>query len=215
MRESLRISARLAGPISLRSGALRLDGLLAWAVAQSEQIPPPGFGELAQIDIPIAKEPGGRFHLCSFAAPRLEQHELRYINRRFPVPEAQAIGDPKFKRINIAAGPTKSFRLPSEVAWVEHDELEWFAIGEAKPIRELLSLVHYLGHKRSVGRGKVRQWSVEPCEPWGPGFPIVRDGKPTRALPPDWPGLEDPELAYAVMSFPYWRHTAEELCAVP
>lgn len=211
----LRIVARLQGPISLRSGALRLDGLIAWAVAAYDHLPPPGFGDLAEIEIPIQKEPGGRFHLCSFAVPRFDQHEPRFINRKFPIAEAQAMAEPKLKRINISAGPTKSYRLPSEVGWVENDELEWFCVGLPEPIRHLLSLVHYLGHKRSVGRGKVKAWSVEPCETWGKGFPIVRDGKPTRALPADWPGLQNPDLAYCTVTFPYWRHTHEQLCAVP
>lgn len=211
----LRITARLDGPISLRDGSLRLDGLLAWAVAQRDQLPPPGFGELADIEIPVTKEPCGRFHLCSFATPKFDQHELRYVNRKFPLAEAQAMGATKFRRILLSAGPTKSYRLPSEVAWAERDEVEWFAMGDADAIRDLLTLVRYLGHKRSTGRGRVREWAVDPYESWGDGFPVVRDGKPLRALPADWPGLEDPPLAYATITFPYWMHSREQLCAVP
>lgn len=211
----LRITARLDGPISLRDGSLRLDGLLAWAVAQRDQLPPPGFGALASVEIPVAKGPGGRFHLCSFAVPRFDQHDLRYVNRKFPLAEAQAMGEPRLRRINLSAGPQKSYRLPSEVAWVERDELEWFALGDEPAIRDLVTLIRYLGHKRSVGRGKVRAWNVCPCEPWGDGFPVARDGKPLRALPADWPGLEDPPLAYATLTYPYWLHAKEQLCAVP
>jgi CRISPR type IV-associated protein Csf3 len=206
--------AKLVGPISLRDGSLRIDALLAWAVSQRDQLPPASF-EIVPIEIPVAREPGGRFHLCSFAVPRFDQHEARWVNRKFPLAEAQAMGDAKLRRISISAGPQKSYRLPSEVAWAENDELEWFAIGDRAAIVELLALVTHLGHKRSVGRGKVDRWSVDACESWGDGFPVVRDGKALRALPADWPGLIDPELQYATLTYPFWDHRMEHLCAVP
>lgn len=212
--EPLRILARLVGPISLRSGSLRLDSLLMAAVAIRDGLPPASI-EMRPIEIPVALEPGGRFHLASFATPRFDRHEVRYINRRFPIAEAQALAEPKFRRIDISAGAQKSYRLPSEVAWAERDELEWYCVGDRRGVGDLLGLISYLGHKRSVGRGKVQRWTVEPVEPWGDGFPVVRDGKPLRALPPDWPGLQDPMIAYAVMTPPYWEHHREEPCAVP
>ncbi|MBA3844556.1 MAG: hypothetical protein H0X39_18400 [Actinobacteria bacterium] len=211
----LRIVAKLQGPVSLRSGALRIDALLAWAVAARDKLPPVGWVELRPIDIPVEREPGGRFHMASFAVPKFDEHDVRFINRKFPLAEAQSMAEAKLKTINISAGPCKSYRLPSEVAWVANDELEWFVIGDEDAIRELLTLVQYVGHKRATGRGKVSSWTVEPCEPWADGFPIVRDGKPLRALPADWPGLNDPELAYQTLTYPYYLHTAEQLCAVP
>jgi hypothetical protein len=59
----------------------------------------------------------------------------------------------------------------------------------------------------------VAEWSVDACEPWGDGFPVVRDGRALRTLPADWPGLVDPVLRYRVLSPPYWEHTREEVCA--
>jgi hypothetical protein len=213
--EPLRIVAKLAGPLTLTDGMLRLDALLIWAEATRRGLPPLGFGPAQEIEIPVAMEPGGRFHLCSFACPRFDQHEPRYINRRFPIPEAQMLAEPKFKSIHINAGAQKSYRIPGEVSWCERDEIEWWCIGDADGIRELLTMVGYLGKRRGVGRGKVREWTVEPCEPWGDGFPIVRDGKPMRALPLDWPELVEPSVAQSTLSYPYWRHWAEEECAVP
>ena len=211
----LHVIARLSGPLTLTDGVLRLDALLIWAEATRRGLPPLGFGPAPDVDIPVAREPGGRFHLCSFACPKFDQHEQRFVNRRFPIPEAQILAEPKFRRVNLAAGAQKSYRIPGEVAWCERDEIEWWCIGDADGIRELLALVGYLGKRRGVGRGKVREWIVEPCEPWGDGFPIVRDGQPTRALPLDWPGLVDPTPAINVISPPYWQHWREEPCAMP
>jgi CRISPR type IV-associated protein Csf3 len=124
------------------------------------------------------------------------------------------------RHIRINAGPCKSYRIPLETRHLEEDRLTWWCVGDASAIRDLLGWITYLGKKRSVGLGKVRRWTVEPCvPPWGDGFPVVRDGQPMRSLPPDWPGLaDDVERAYRVLGCvdgPYWDKTREEICAVP
>ena len=126
------------------------------------------------------------------------------------------MAEKRFKRINIAAGAQKSYRLPLETQHLKDDALRWWCIGDRDEISELLSLVGYLGKRRGVGLGAVLSWSVEPCTPWGDGFPVVRDGWPLRPLPHDWPGISSrAPRAYRTMTFPYYQHTREELCAVP
>jgi CRISPR type IV-associated protein Csf3 len=213
--EPLRIVAKLDGPLTLTDGSLRIDALAMWAKAQVLGLPPPGFGPLEEVDIPIAKSACGRVYLCSFACPRFDQHEKIYLYRRFPVPEAQALAESSFTRIRISAGPQKSYRIHDVLWWAERDELEWFCIGEPDELRSLLSIVTHLGRRRAVGRGKVQQWSVGPCESWGEGFPVVMAGQPMRALPLDWPGLDNPEIARAVLAPPYYQNWREELCAIP
>lgn len=216
MRDALQITARLQGAISLPGGPLALDSLLAAAVAIRDNIPPATTpAEIVPIEIPIAREPTGRFHLASFSVCAFEVHERRYTNRRFPVEEAQAMGAPSIRRIDVSAGPSKSYRIPREAGHVEDDVLRWFCIGDAAEIRALLDLISYLGKKRAVGLGRVLSWSVGSCEPWD-GFPVLRDGQPLRPLPPDWPGLApDAERAYRTLTYPYWINTARVLCVVP
>ena len=211
----IRITARLGGPISLPNGPLHIDALLAWVVAQERQLPPPGFGPLIPIEIPIAREPGGRFHLCSASICDFDAHEMRYVNRKFPLAEAQKFGNDKLRRIHVVAGAQKSYRVPNTVSHVERDEIDWFAIGDAAEALRLLRCVSHLGKRRGVGRGQVREWLVEPFEPWGAGFPVVRDGRPLRPLPPDWPGLVDPMLSRCSPTYPYWDKSTETVCAVP
>jgi len=210
----IQIIATIQGAISMPHTPLAIDGILAWAVWAQSGLPPVQVsGQLHPIEIPVQRSGCGRFHLASFAQFEVEQHENRWVNRRFPVPEAQMFGVDKFRRVNITAGAQKSYRLPLDTVHLVVDMLTWWAVGDADAIRDLLGVVHYLGKKRSTGGGKVACWSVEECEPWE-GFPVVRNGRPLRTLPHDWPGLDDPATAYATLTYPYWDHTREELCAV-
>jgi hypothetical protein len=213
----LRVTAHLQGQIVLPSGSIALDGLLAWAVACRDGLPPPTVqiaqhGALPAIEIPVAREPGGRFHLASFARASFDAHEPRYTNRRFPATEALHLS--AIRTVKINAGAEKSYRLPYTASHVAGDRLDWWCVGKRDQIAALLALVHHVGKKRSVGYGRVARWEVEPCREWE-GFPVVRDGAPLRPLPLDWPGLVDPAPGYACLTYPYWERAREEACAVP
>lgn len=216
--QPLMVTAQIRGPISLPHGPIALDGLLAWAMAQRDEMPPALTAvETLPIEIPVEREPQGRFHLASSSIGTWEAHEHRWVNRRFPVGEAQSMGNAQCRAIKITAGRCKSFRLPLEAGHMTHDTLTWFCSGMEDEVRALLvGWVAALGKKRGVGLGRVREWKVEICEPWGDGFPVMRDGMPLRPLPVDWPGLAPGcEQAWHTLTYPYWDHTAEELCAVP
>lgn len=213
----LRVEAQLGGPVYMPDGWIALDSLLAAAEAQRQGIDPPAHAEaegFVEIEIPVVREPGGRFHLASFSISDPEAFEVDWTNRRFPVEEGQMFGGAKLRRVSLAAGPGKSYRLPRDRQHLVNDRMHWFCIGDRERIVELLGWVHYLGKKRSVGLGRVKRWIVEPVEPWGDGFPVALDGRPLRTLPAEWPGLKDPELGYRVLSYPYWAHHRAELCAV-
>lgn len=206
----LRVVATMRGPVT---GAPMIDGLLAAVVAQQAGAVA-GFGPLASVEIPIAREPDGRFHLASGPLATFDGHEHRWVNRKFPLGEAQMFADAKLKRIAISAGPCKSYRIPHEVRFVEGDNIAWYCVGDEARVRELLHCVTHLGRRRAVGRGAVGSWLVEPTEPWD-GFPLVEDGRALRPLPVDWPGILEPKKRMHTLTYPYWEHTREELCAVP
>jgi CRISPR type IV-associated protein Csf3 len=210
------VIARLGGAISLPRGELALDALLAAQMALRGQLPPPrDASDCVPIEIPVEREPGQRFYLCSFSVAEFDAHALRYINRRAPVEQYQTIGETKIRRVQITTGANKSYRIPMETKNAVDDALAWWCIGDAEKIRDLLTTALYLGKKRAVGLGRVLWWDIQPCEPWQ-GFPVVSpDGKPLRPLPTDWPGLNVPRTEFRTLSFPYWDHSREELCAVP
>ena len=210
------VRAHLVGRLALPNGPMALDGLLAAAVClRAGVVEPVRVEELRPVEIPVAMEPGGRFHLASFSVGRFERFGPRWINRRFPIAEAQALAGPQLRRIPISGGPCKSYRIPLEAGHVEGDVLTWYAMGDPEAIREILAIITHLGKRRGVGLGKVVRWEVEPMEPWGPGFPVVSpEGKALRTLPIDWPGLVEADTGYRTLRFPYWRREQEQLCAV-
>lgn len=211
------VTARLSGGIALPNGPLALDALLMAARAARDGLPPlsvVGLQNAVDLEIPIARSECGRLHLASFAQYAVDETEASWISRKFPIPEAQMLGEARFKRVNISAGAQKSYRLPLELIHVVDDTLTWWCVGDAEGLRELLLGVTHLGKRRAAGKGRVVQWAVEPCEPW-PGFPVLRDGRPTRTLPLDWPGLEDYDRAFRVLTPPYWDHAREQECAIP
>lgn len=210
--EPLEIRCCLGGPVMLSRGPVALDALLAWAQAQVEgrdAITLDEMREQGPIEIPVEREPQGRFHLASLLIGEPEAQEGRWINRRFPLEEAQERGAEKLKRITLATGATKSFRIPASVTWMKDDLLTAWCVGDRSGVEDLLGWVGFVGKKRSVGCGKVRAWEVEPCEPWE-GFPLVRDGEPLRPLPQDWPGLGPGSLALRAMTYPYFDALREE-----
>ncbi len=213
--EPLHVTAYVPGQVRI-TAPIALDALLGYVVATSSGLAPAAHeGELRPIEIPIAREPGGRFYLASFSVCRVAARELRYTNRRFPIAEAQMFGH-GIKRLQINAGPSKSFRIPHEALHVENGRLDWFCIGDRGEIAELLTFVPYLGKRRGVGYGRVAEWTVTPCTAWD-GFPVMRNGRALRNLPVDWPGLDPDALIVqrAPLDMPYWTQTRAELVAVP
>ena len=210
------VTAKLGGAVALPWHPIALDSLLMAAVATRDNLPPIAFvpeNERPELVIPIAKV--GGIYQCTTGVGEREVHERRWLNRRFPVAEAQMFGAPKVRRINMSAGACRSYRLPLETVHLAADEMVWFAVGEPAEVEALLSWVRYLGKKRSVGLGKVLAWKVEPVEAW-PGFPCLRDGMPLRPLPLTWPGVSaEARRDYSVLSPPYWERWREEECVVP
>lgn len=214
--QPLFVTAILAGPVRMPQGCIQLDALLAAQVAQLEHVPHPAqSGELIEIEVPVLRESGGRFHLCSSSCCQVDEHERRWVNRRFDIQAAQRLS--RMRRVHLSAGPTKSFRIPDEAVHLVDDRIDWWCVGDEERVTELLYWVTHLGRKRSSGEGRVRSWAVRQCEPWGDGFPLLTpDGYPTRPLPAEWPGLaEDAMRGRMALTYPYWAPDKAALCAAP
>lgn len=211
------ITARVVGGVALADG-IRLDGLLAYARSTELQLPPIQFQDPpAEIEIPIAKEPGGRFHLCSDGIFEREAYSLSYFHKRTPISEFAAMGGGKIRRVDISTGVNKGYRIPLETAHLKGDVLTFYAIGDADRVVELLASITHLGRKRSFGFGRVKTWEVREIEgdTWE-GFPVLLKGLPLRALPLDYPGLDpDSKKSFTTLTFPYWDHSSKELLATP
>jgi CRISPR type IV-associated protein Csf3 len=201
---TLRIEAEIQGPIALGGvGYVHLDGLLAYAVVLRDQIEPASVPEeILPVEIPVEREPGGRFHLASASVAAVERTAARHVVRRFPIEHEQAMG--RAKSVSVRSGTHRDYRFPLDTVYVQGDRLVWWALGDEGEVRALLSLIHYVGRKRSVGLGRVGRWSVVPAEEMWDGFPVLgQDGAALRHLPPDWPGLGAHSRRYGRLTYPY------------
>jgi len=214
-REPFRVVAKLRGPMMRPPHGIHLDALLMARVAVMECRDPidwAGRAEREDPEIPIAMSECGRIYLASRSQFEVEARERQFVNRRFPMAEAQSIGAMSIKRIDVSAGESKGWRFPIELVHATRDEVVWYALGDMERTREILESVSNLGPKRSVGRGNVDSWDVSPIEPWE-GFPVLRDGVPLRPLPLDWPGVTCQRRGLAVLKPPYFERWREEECA--
>lgn len=213
---NLEIIAEVPGPLCLPRHPPALDALLAYAVCIRDQVPPALLHkDLVRIEIPIEYEPEQRFHLCSFAEYEVDAYEKKYLHKRAPIEQYQTIGDERIRRVQITAGPNKSYRIPYETVFLRDGEIRWWCVGKQKEIIELLSLIFYLGKYPRAGVGKVKIWHAKPRRPWGNGFPVVRDGRALRNLPLDWPGVVEHRPAHGRLTYPYWLKTKQKLILSP
>lgn len=233
--EPLRVTATLASDIANPMRPPALDALLAYVQAvYVERRPPPDPSKptpLVHLDGVLELSACGRFHLASFAVSEPEEWSRgRFVNRRFPIAEAQAMGSAKITTLSLSGGPAKSFRIPLETAWLKGDRIDWYAVGDVARVRSMLAWVTHLGKRRGVGLGKIARWDVTPCDPWDlaagadwrsavwprGGFPVVRDARPMRNLPLDTLPAELAQAfeGYGVVSYPYHERDREELCVI-
>jgi len=211
---ALQVTATLSGAVCAHR-PLHLDGLLAYAVVLRDEMPMALTAEeCVPIEVPLAKEPAERFHLASIGFCNVERNELRYTNRRPPLEQYQTLGNDKIRTCKLSGGPNKGYRIPAELRHLEEDQIRWFCVGDEGELRALLSFITHIGKRRAVGWGQVTSWSVGHCATWD-GFPVVRGGQALRHLPLDWPGLRDPAQGFGSLTYPYWDHLRDELCAVP
>jgi len=216
-REPFRVVAKLRGPMMRPPHGIYLDSLLMARVASNEGRPPLDWCHTSQHDdpeIPIALSKCGRVYLASASQFRVERSERSFMNKRFPMGEAQAMGAPTLRRVLVGGGLSKGFRTPRELVHLVSDEIEWFAIGDPEAAHDILHDLTHLGPRRGVGFGDVAEWTVMLAKPWD-GFPLVRDGAPLRRLPVNWPGLTGGRHVFGTLRPPYHERWREELCVAP
>jgi hypothetical protein len=124
----LLIVAEVMAPVFVPAGAIHLDALLASAVARRDGLPPPlDPTTMVRVEIPIERSPCGRVHMCSSSIFGVECRETQYTNRRPPIAEYQTMGNERMRRVDIATGPNKGYRIPRPVCHLMADEVRWYA----------------------------------------------------------------------------------------
>lgn len=214
----LHIVAEMESRLILPPEGIHLDALLMAAVARRDDAPPlytqADAVHAQPLDIPIALSACGRYYLATTSIQHVAEREHRWLNRRFPLAEAIALGGPTVRRIQQSEGSCKAYRIPVETAHVA--ELHWYAVGDADGVRRLLDLVSRLGRRRAVGEGTVLRWRVEELDEVWHGFPALSaDGAAMRHLPLDVEGLRDYAVRIGCVRPPYWARALEQEVACP
>jgi hypothetical protein len=208
------VTARLEWSVVLNDPPM-LDSLLAWVyAARAGLLAPVGPEQTLPIAVPLAEQDGIRLASQGIVG-EASAYETRHKHRRAPWQEYARMGAAKIRRCDMSVGPDKSYRRPYVVTMPAGDVIHWYALGDLDMVRALLVDVRHVGKHRGTGKGRVREWRVEPCEPWD-GFPVLRDGQPLRPLPKDWPGLAvDARVGFRVLTPPYFQREREQECVIP
>lgn len=206
----LHVRAHVSQQLVLRGGTIALDAVLEWILwnrgterPHVSSRPSETHPELATV---VSFEKG--IALCSHAKPELFEMETRYTNRRMPLNLARHLCDGT-RRINMSVGAEKSYHVPYSAGLLRAGFVEWWLMGDLVRVSSLLRLTSHLGARRGVGYGRVDRWEVNRCDTWE-GFPVLRDGRPLRPLPHDWPGVFEAVPGFATLRAPYWDLTKEE-----
>lgn len=209
----LKITATMRDPICSYGGEIMLDAVLehvAWRRAGRKTYlmgdPPDSY------EIPL-KRSGDReswvWH-CSSVSADWVFDDLSHKTRQFPFAKGRYL-DPKQRKINVGAGPTKSFRLPLPLMFAP--ELTWHCFGHRGLIEGMLDEIQWLGKEHNRGRGKILRWSVEDLDE---DRSLVYDGQPMRPLPvclfPELIGCRTGQVGHRP---PYWHPERRTLCYLP
>lgn len=196
----LKIEAKLSsGFCATFDFGLAIDGI----IGHQSQLEKLGFDEfvltqsagyLAPLDdLPIEKEHFGDdwWYQCSrpfFHCPLVHQS---HIHRRFNAIEAERYVA-KAGVIQTTKGAYKNARLP--LRGFMTNSVVWYVNGDRERITELLQGVTHIGAKRSIGRGRVKQWIVSEHD-------NLDDCRFKRALPIEFAqkhGIDGMRLEWAI-----------------
>lgn len=228
----IRITAHLAGGILFHpSEGITIDGPLAWG-AVLERLGEEAFAQIPNDEmerrtakpdpgVPLGVHRDGDVWMYQASQAEIHGHhgtDLRHWNKRFDDGMAQAYIDAldlsRRRKVNVGSGEFKSYHQPIYVETVER--LVWYAIGDSDEAERLLNThITHLGKKHNRGYGVVVVWQVEeydgPVDRW-----LWREnGQPARAIPTEFLGEWDGEVAWAGYRPPYWLQAHHAWCAVP
>lgn len=215
--QPLKITIELSTPMQEPGQLFHLDGLLgAMRVAQAKKI----HGESINprdyhYDIPVDKEifPSGEwvFKASAFQIKRETPTFMWMQTGRINLAEAarhRAEGWLKLRAAKpvLGGGPFKTSLYHTALVWAD---LVAYCIGDKEKVEALLEGCEYIGGRRGVGSGQVKNITVEV-------LPEEKCCWEYRAMPKEW---ADPENRYALvmsaLSAPYWDKTRHKLTKVP
>lgn len=214
MRDALIVRAHMAGAIV--GDAPHLDALLESVLAIHHAKPVAG----AKIDrstplpehgipIPMLRQnvAGQAVPCCS--APIIDEvwHDrVEYVNKRLDVALSEHLDEAERKKVDVASGTLKSYRLPQRLRNVNY--VSWFCCGDRREILKALRRVKYIGKKTAHGNGEIAEWTVDRVDHQSWWYADSPDGQllmrplPVIAVPDNVIGKRKD---FCAVSSPYWH----------
>ncbi|EMO53927.1 hypothetical protein [Leptospira noguchii] len=131
---------------------------LAYKVSRSEPLEQVNVGGL-----PISKFKIGvnDFTYCvsNPIVPKPKSEWVEHLQKKFQSDDALLLSTSQRKSIMTTSGPYKARRAPEVIRNIE--SVKWFLYGDRHGVRNLLKKITSIGHKRSVGYGKVTEWRYD------------------------------------------------------
>lgn len=232
--EPLKITAHMMSGVAMNlAEGLSLDGPLLWAVVLDRHgddalRASPSAAEIEEetatpdpnMPLAVHGDPAGTWCYAVSHADLVGHvgSDVVYWHKRFDdamaavALERGALDMGRRRTIQTGSGEFRAYRMPLYLEVVER--LEWYAIGDAAGIHDLLERhIRHLGKKHARGHGAVIAWDVEPWSGPRDRWLWSEPGVPARPTPlaliNDWPG----ETVYAAFRPPAWVPNNQAVCA--
>lgn len=195
MIEPLLVKASLASPLA--GDAPHLDAIMEYVLSPycpgrrpgeklNRGLPCP-VQRMIRIPLPIRKivdMDGKVWQVAACSSPILsasDSESVEYVNSRFTAEDADLLKESSRGYLNVTGGHFKSHRVPVRVRRV--GTVAWFAVGVRREVLKVVRRVQAIGHKRSVGYGKVAKWTVERTDADYSWFAPTGNGQPMLMRP--------------------------------
>ena len=201
--EPLIIEALLTHGLVSYKGAFNLDAILMHKVGRG--VEETADGDVIRPRLPLAAITcaGAEIYASSDAIVNDGSSARGYTVRRRDSTDIEMIG----QKHSVKSGPKRNHLKPMPLTVTA--KLRWYAVGDRMQIKTLLGAVRHLGGMRKHGYGRVRSWSVEPCNI----NPYLHSGLTLRSIPAAWCAGEIVAAPLPVRP-PYW-HRSSLADAVP
>lgn len=215
----------LDGRFCNNDGIIMLDGILyhAWFLKYHPEVFETGQWmkhSSGYIGLPLRKLPGNRWAASKGVYTEIGQN-IEYWNKRPDFFASDKINylDMNKGLISDSVGEKRAYRTPCLVRTVKGGLIDFYCMGHADEIFDLLSYIPAVGKKPSMGWGIAGEWSVKEIDNdysfVHPEYGLMR---PTPISCSDILDISKPEI-YPILDYaikpPYWKPCNFRRCYVP
>lgn len=224
--QNLKVTAFLTTPIAVYDNySPALDGLLQYFFLLKNNIPispNPTESDLIDVDLPLLKINLSKqdwYWAVSSPHYQYSSASVAKYRKRWDYQDSNIDWGKKKAKVDVAVGHTKSYDLPLPIKTVSR--IDWFVVGDAKEIMEILDLCKALGKKSAYGYGQVSNWEICFIEN---DYHLFRGDKLARPIPVEYAKSlyghvserfnGCPELVWSIKP-PGWILGNRRLCYLP